>query len=167
MENAKLAVGMNIGLNHMNTFIIDNGMQIVFDATSRPQIIPNEVNQIPIEPVLVDGKGISKVGEEVIKDRRKLGIDGVVVVAATVSLSQKEIIAGPDCQMRGFVYVKEAEPLLKSISNIFVEEVNTALSLGKTDFEETKELIKDRARKFIRRENGRDPEFMPIIIAVE
>ena len=69
--------------------------------------------------------------------------------------------------MRGFVYVKEAEPLLKSISNIFVEEVMTALSLGKTDFEETKELIKDRARKFIRRENGRDPEFMPIVIAVE
>ena len=167
MENAKLAVSMNIGLNHMNTFIIDNGMQLVFDATPRPQIIPNEANGIPIEPVLVDGKGISKVGEEVIKDRRKLGIDGVVVVAATVSLSQKAIIAGPDCQMRGFVYVKEAEPLLKSISNIFVEEINTALSLGKTDFEDTKELIKDRARKFIRRENGRDPEFMPIIIAVE
>ena len=69
--------------------------------------------------------------------------------------------------MRGFVYVKEAEPLLKSISSIYVDEVTQALNLGKTDFEETKEIIKDRSRKFIRRENGRDPEIMPIIIALD
>ena len=167
MENAKLALSMNIGLNHMNVFIIDNGMQLIFDATARPQIVPNEVNGIKNAPILVDGKGLSKVGEEIIKDRRKLGIDGVVVVAATVSLSQKAIIAGPDCQMRGFVYVKEAEPLLKSISTIYVDEVNTALKMGATDFEACKETIKDRAKKFIRRENGRDPEIMPIIIAIE
>lgn len=167
MENAKLAVSMNIGLNHMNTFIIDNGMQLVFDAQVRPQIIPNEANGIKIAPVLVDGKGISKIGAEVINDRRKLGVDGVVVVAATISLSKKEIVAGPDCQMRGFVYVKEAEPLLKSISAIYVDEVQTALKLDKTDFEDTKEIIKDRTKKFIRRENGREPEIIPIIIAIE
>ena len=164
MENAKLAVSMNIGLNHMNTFIIDNGMQLVFDATPRPQIIPNEANGIRIEPVLVDGKGISKVGEEVIKDRRKLGVDGVVVVAATVSLSKKEIIAGPDCQMRGFVYVKEAEPLLKSIANIFVDEVTTALSVNNVNFENVKATAQERIRRFIKRENGREPMIIPIIV---
>ena len=95
--------------------------------------------------------------------RQKLGVDGAVVIAATVSLKEKRIVAGPDCQMRGFVYVKEAEPIFKSITQIFVEEVNAALAKG-SDFEEAKNTIKDRARWFIRRENGREPLIEPIIL---
>lgn len=167
IENAKLAVSMNIGLNHMNTFILDNGMQLIIDISPRPKILPSEVSGINIDPVLVDGKGISKIGAEVIDDRRKLGVDGVVVVAATVSKSKKEIIAGPDCQMRGFVYVKEAEPLLKYVSNIFVEEINGLMAKDIFEFDSIIDTIKDRARKFIRRENGRDPEIMPIVIVLE
>ena len=92
-----------------------------------------------------------------------MGVDGAVVIAATVSLSQKKIVAGPDCQMRGFVYVKEAEPIFKSITQIFLEEVNGALAKG-SDLEEAKNNIKDRARWFIRRENGREPLIEPIIL---
>ncbi len=167
INNANLAVSMGIGLNHMNVFLMDNGMQLVFEDGKRPQIIPNEVNKINIAPILVDGKGLSKVGEEIIQERQKLSVDGVVVVAATVSLERKEIVSGPDCQMRGFVYVKEAEPLLKSISNIFIDEINTALMMDVKDFEETKLKIQERAKRFIKRENGRDPLIMPLIITVD
>ena len=167
MSNAKLALSMGIGLNHSNVFILDNGMQLIFDEGARPHMVPNETNNINISPVLVDGTGISKVGNDVIEERRELGFDGAVVVAATISVKEKKIIAGPDCQMRGFVFVKEAEPLLKSISNIYVEEVNNALATSpKFEASKVESLIRERAKRFIRRENGREPMILPIIIEV-
>jgi ribonuclease J len=167
MSNAKLALSMGIGLNHSNVFILDNGMQLIFDEGTRPHMVSNETNNINISPVLVDGTGISKVGSDVIEERRELGFDGAVVVAATISIKEKKIIAGPDCQMRGFVFVKEAEPLLKSISNIFVEEVNNALTTSpKFEASKVENVIRERAKRFIRRENGREPMILPIIIEV-
>ena len=164
MANAKLALSLGIGLNHMNVFVLDNGMQIIFDGDKRPIIVQSEATGVDITPMLVDGKGVAKISDDIIAIRRKLGVDGAVVIAATVSLSKKEIIAGPDCQMRGFVYVREAEPLLKSITQIYTEEVKTALNQNNPDFEGAKNMIKDRATRFIKRENGREPLIDPIII---
>lgn len=166
MANAKLALSMNIGLNHTNVFVLDNGMTLEFDEFDKPKITPNEVNHINVAPVLVDGLGVSLVPDMVINERRRLGQDGVIVIAATVSRSEKRIVSGPDCQMRGFVFVKEAEPLLKSVSKIFEEEVLKALRNNTMNYDETIALIKDRSKKFIRRENGREPLVMPIIIPV-
>ena len=103
---------MDIGLNHTNVFILDNGSVLTFDNNPRPSIVPPERSGINVAPILVDGKGISLIGDEIIEDRRKLGVDGVVMLALAVSKETKTICAGPDCQMRGFVFVKEAEPLL-------------------------------------------------------
>ncbi len=167
MANAKLALSMNIGLNHSNVFIVDNGMQIEFDGVTRPRIIPNEVNKIPVEPVLVDGTGMSRVGDQVIADRLLLSQDGVVVIAATVNPKTKTIVAGPDCQMRGFVYMKEADPLLKSLSAIFVDEINTAFQGDEFNVDAIYESVAERSRRFIKRENGREPYILPIIDIVE
>ena len=166
MENAKIAVSLGIGLNHMNVFVLDNGMQLIFEENRRPVILPSEVTGVDISPILVDGKGFTKINSDIIETRQKMGVDGAVVIASTVSLSQKKIIAGPDCQMRGFVFVKEAEPLLKSITQIYVEEVTGALNRNQ-DFELTINTIKDRIRWFIRRENGREPLIEPIILVEE
>ena len=165
MSNAKLALSMGIGLNHTNVFILDNGMQLCFNELGRPSILPNNPAIMPTHPILVDGSGVStNVAENIVNDRRQLSVDGVVVIAVTVSLEEKRIIAGPDCQMRGFVYVKEAEPLLKSVANIFVDEVTNALSVNNTDFEEIKANAQERIRRFIKRENGREPMIIPIIV---
>ena len=165
MANARLALSMGIGLNHTNVFILDNGMQLCFNELGRPSILPNNPATMPTHPILVDGSGVStNVSENIVNDRRQLSIDGVVVIALTISLEEKRIIAGPDCQMRGFVYVKEAEPLLKSIANIFVDEVTTALSVNNTDFEEIKANAQERIHRFIKRENGREPMIIPIIV---
>ncbi len=165
MANAKLALSMGIGLNHTNVFILDNGMQLCFNELGRPSILPNNPAIMPTHPILVDGSGVStNVAENIVNDRRQLSIDGVVVIAVTVSVEEKRIIAGPDCQMRGFVYVKEAEPLLKSIANIFVDEVTTALSVNNIDFENVKATAQERIRRFIKRENGREPMIIPIIV---
>jgi len=167
MNNAKRSVALGLGLNYMNTFVLDNGMEIIFEEGKKPLIIPSEASGIDVSPILVDGKGIAKMSDEIIEIRQRMGVDGVVVIACTVSLKEKKIIAGPDCQMRGFVFVKEAEPLLKYVSQIFVEEVSGALDKGITDFTSTRETIADRAKKFIRRENGREPYIDPIILIKE
>ena len=165
MANAKLALSMGIGLNHTNVFILDNGMQLCFNELGRPSILPNNPATMPTHPILVDGSGVStNVAENIVNDRRQLSVDGVVVIAVTVSETEKRIIAGPDCQMRGFVYVKEAEPLLKSIANIFVDEVTTALSVNNVNFENVKASAQERIRRFIKRENGREPMIIPIIV---
>ena len=165
MANAKLALSMGIGLNHTNVFILDNGMQLCFNELGRPSILPNNPATMPTHPMLVDGSGVStNVAENIVNDRRQLSVDGVVVIAVTVSEAEKRIIAGPDCQMRGFVYVKEAEPLLKSIANIFVDEVTTALSVNNVNFENVKASAQERIRRFIKRENGREPMIIPIIV---
>ncbi len=167
MANAKLALSMDIGLNHNSVFVLDNGMTILLDGT-RPKIIPNDPEKIAIDPAMVDGIGISSHSNaDLINERRELGNDGVVVVASTVSLSKKQIVSGPDCQMRGFVYVKEAEPLLKSIVNIYVDEINTAFQSGKDNFELAKTNIELRVKRFIKRENGREPMILPIIVVSE
>ena len=108
--------------------------------------------------------GISKIADKVIEDRQKLGVDGVVIIASTVSRNSRQIIAGPDCQMRGFVYSKEAEPILKAINQIYVEEVKLALLGDPINFDAAITNIKDRCKKYFRRENGRDPLVIPIII---
>lgn len=166
VANAMLALDMNSGLSHNNIFILDNGMQLVFDDKPRPHVVTNEENGINISPVLVDGMGISKIADKVIEERQKLGVDGVVIVAATVSRANRSIVSGPDCQMRGFVYSKEAEPILKAINQIFTEEVKLALMSDTINFDPAMTNIKDRCKKFFRRENGRDPLVIPIIIPV-
>ena len=166
IKNAKNAVNLGIGLNYMNTFVLDNGMQLIFEAGKRPVVLPNEVTGIEITPMLVDGKGVAKFNDEIIAVRQKMAVDGTVVIASTVSLETKTITAGPDCQMRGFVYSKNAEPLLKSISQIYVEEVTAALRNGATNFEPVKNMISDRVRRFLKRDTGREP-FVEVIILVK
>ena len=167
INNAKLALSMEIGLNHSNVFILDNGMVLDFQEGQRPKILTNEQAGIEIAPVLVDGKGLIGLDTGVIEERIALSEDGVVVIAATISISEKRIIAGPDCQMRGFVFVKEAEPLLKTITNIFLEEINQALNGTKLNLNQLTSTISDRASKFIKRENGRQPYVLPIIKIME
>lgn len=167
MANAKLALSTGVGLTHMSVFVLDNGTQVVFEGEGRPKIISNEVNGVNVTPLLVDGRGLTNINADIVEERKKLGVDGAVVTAAVVSKSKKQIIAGPDCQMRGFVYVKEAEPLLKSISNIFVDEINTALKANNFNVKKVQEAVSDRTYKFIKRENGREPYVLPIITLVD
>ena len=139
----------------------------MIERLTRPRMIPNEVNKVPVDPILIDGVGVSRQGNEVVKDRLELSQDGVVVIAASVNLKEKKIIAGPDCQMRGFVFVKEAEPLLKSLSMIFIDEINTAFQLEKFDVESIYRNVSERSKRFIKRENGREPYILPIIDIIE
>lgn len=168
MENARLAVSMGIGLNHMNVFILDNGMELIIDENGKTRIIPNNVNKIPVQAALVNGSGTSfHNSKEIIDERAKYGFDGLITAMACVSRSKKEVVGQIDCRLKGFINMRNSEPVVKGVVKIFLDEINSALSKDNFDFEEAKNNTKERILKLIRKENGRSPSFIPIVTIID
>ena len=160
--NATLANNMQIGLNHNNIFVFDNGMVAKFvDGKS----IPGE-EMIQVGELMVDGLGIFDAGSVVINDRNKLADDGVVILGVTIDAKTKEIIAGPDVQTRGLVFIKDSENLIKNIADLYVDTVNTTLANTKLDITEKRTLIRDKVSKYVKKETGKDPMVLSMIVEI-
>ncbi len=114
--------------------------------------------------VLVDGSGVGDIGSVVLRDRKHLSEDGLVVVVATVDMDGRQIISGPDIVSRGFVYVKESEELMRSARGIVEASLQKALEKGHTDRMHIKGVIKDDLAKFIYKETKRKPMILPVLM---
>lgn len=160
---AKIAVNMNIGLNHMNVFVLDNG-NVIDVEMGKARISPNKVLA---GDVFIDGKGIGDIKDGIIEERQRLSDDGVVIMGITISLKERRIIAGPDVQARGLVYVKDGEALIKEISRLFISCVES--ELAKQNFSKVylEETVKDITFKAIRRALNKTPIIVPIIAEIE
>ena len=118
MANARIALSMNLGYNHNNIFVFDNGMVLnIENGIAKPDF--NSV--IENGDIMVDGIGVGNVVESVINERIKMATDGVIIIGAVVSTKNKEIITLQDCQMRGFVFLKDSENIVRQINAIFEE----------------------------------------------
>ena len=114
--------------------------------------------------VLVDGAGVGDIGSVVLRDRKHLSEDGLVVVVATVDLSESLIMSGPDIVSRGFVYVKEAEELMTLSRRLAADTLESCLLRGMYDFTEIKAKLRDDLAKFIFKKTKRKPMILPIIM---
>ena len=114
--------------------------------------------------VLVDGNGVGDIGSVVLRDRKHLSEDGLVVVVVTVDMEGRMIVSGPDIVSRGFVYVKESEELMKEARSIAENSLIKAMSKGMGDRTHLKGVIKDDLAKFIYKETKRKPMILPIIM---
>ncbi len=114
--------------------------------------------------VLVDGSGVGDIGSVVLRDRKHLSEDGLVVVVATIDIKDKIIVSGPDIVSRGFVYVKESEKLMKQTRSIAEDSLLRVISKGAVDRTYLKEVIKGDLAKFIYKETKRKPMILPIIM---
>lgn len=161
--NAKIALGMNIGLNHNTVFVLDNGMVVEFD-NYMAKILPNKVI---VGNVYVDGKGIADTAGEVLQDRQRLSDDGLIILAATISKSSREIVLGPDIQSRGLVFVKESDALMKEIEKVFVANIRLELSKANYSLSYMEMTIKEQVFKTIRRATLKSPTIVPIIVEIE
>ena len=115
--------------------------------------------------ILVDGSGVGDIGSVVLRDRKHLSEDGLVVVVATIDLEDRLIVSGPDIVSRGFVYVKESEELMKEARRIAEESLERAMS-RRHDWTYIKGEIKDDLAKFIFKETKRKPMILPVIMDV-
>ena len=121
---------------------------------------------VPAGNVLVDGSGIGDIGSVVLRDRKHLSEDGLVVVAITISENEKYIAAGPEIVSRGFVYVKESEELILEAKRVVSRSLEKLIQKKYLDINNIKNTIKDDLGKFIYKETKRRPMILSVISVI-
>ena len=152
-------IGEFMGIPSENIFISELGRVLEIDRKGA-RFNGSE----PAGQVLVDGSGVGDIGSVVLRDRKHLSEDGLVVVVATIDLDGRMIVSGPDIVSRGFVYVKESEVLMREAKTIAENALMRGMSKGYADRAHIKGLIKDDLQKFIYKETKRKPMILPVIM---
>jgi len=150
-----------LGMSRANIFIAKNGSVIEFTKNS------GEITQcVQSGNVLVDGLGVGDVGNIVLRDRKHLSEDGLIVVVVTMSKQEGKVIAGPDIISRGFVYVRESEDLMEEARSVVRAALTECEKSNITDWSTLKSSIKDALRGFLYEKIKRNPMILPIIMEV-
>ena len=121
--------------------------------------------EIPAGNVLVDGAGVGDIGSIVLRDRKHLSEDGLVVIVAGID-GYGELVSGPDVVSRGFVYVKESEELMQRVKEIAAQSIAKSTSKRNIDYAQIKGNIRDDVAKFLFKETKRKPMILPIIMDI-
>ena len=156
--NRELALDM--GIPDRNIFISDIGKVLEIDSKGA-----RFGGVVPSGKVLVDGYGVGDVGNIVLRDRRHLAQDGIIIVVASIDVEARLMLSGPEIVSRGFVYVREAEELMDEAREIVADSINKSLlSRGSLDRMELKTKVKDDLSKFLYAKTKRKPMILPIIM---
>lgn len=150
-----------MGIPSENIFVSELGRVLEIDKRSA-----GFSGTVPAGKVLVDGAGVGDIGSVVLRDRKHLAEDGLVVVVATVDIDDGLVVSGPDIVSRGFVYVKESEELMREARRVAEGALNRAISHGRADYTHIKTLIRDELARFIFKETKRKPMILPVIMDV-
>ena len=153
-------IGEFMGIPADKIFVSEVGRVLEIDRKSAKLI-----GEVPAGNVLVDGAGVGDIGSIVLRDRKHLAEDGLVVIVATVD-SYGEIVSGPDVVSRGFVYVKESEELMGRVKEIAFASIEKVMSKKTRDFAQIKSNIRDDVAKFIFKETKRKPMILPVIMDI-
>ena len=158
--NRELALDM--GIEDRNIFISDIGKVLEIDTKGA-----RFAGTVPAGKVLVDGYGVGDVGNIVLRDRRHLAQDGLIVVVASVDTEAGLLLSGPDIVSRGFVYVRESEELMDEVRAIAAEAINKCLDDGASvDRMHLKNCVKDDLSKYLYAKTKRKPMVLPVIMNV-
>ncbi|MBQ8356810.1 MAG: ribonuclease J [Clostridia bacterium] len=158
--NRELALEM--GIPDRNIFISEIGKVLEIDSRGARYAEP-----VPAGQVLVDGYGVGDVGNIVLRDRKHLSQDGLIVVVATIDEEHRLLLSGPDVVSRGFVYVRENEPLLEEAKQVVQRSLEAGLRSGEVrDRMRLKTRVRDDLSKFLYHKTGRKPMILPVIMDV-
>lgn len=159
---ANRALAVSMGMDPKNILIADIGQVLEIDSKGA------RLNgTVPAGKVLVDGYGVGDVGSVVLRDRRHLAQDGLIVVVATVDTAYSDLVSGPDIISRGFVYVKESEILMEEARRLALKAITDSLSRGDSgDWMEMKNNVKEALTRFLYAKTKRKPMILPVIMNV-
>jgi ribonuclease J len=155
-QHANLA--QSLGMPKENIFIMDIGEVLEIDAFRA-----NKTGRVPAGKVLVDGLGVGDVGNIVLRDRKHLAQDGIIIIILTIHKETDSMITDPDVISRGFIYVRQSEELLEEIKQVCKKAIRQ--SEGK-NWSSKKKLVKDTLRDWLYRKTKRTPMIIPIIVEV-
>ena len=150
-----------MGVDYKNVIIGANGNVIELSKTGIKC-----TENVPAGRVLVDGLGVGDVGSIVLRDRKHLAEDGIIVVNVAIDSITREVVAGPDIVSRGFVYVKESDELMAQLDGVVCNVLENCYVLGVKDWNTIKTRIKDSVAKFLYNKTHRSPMVLPIILEV-
>nr|WP_042350419.1 ribonuclease J [Bacillus massiliigorillae] len=161
MLMAHSKVAKQCGLENNAIVIAENG-EMVDLQSDRIRVS----SKITAGNVLIDGSGIGDVGNIVLRDRRLLSQDGILIVVVTLNRSSKAIISGPEIITRGFVYVRESEKLIDNSINIVKEVVDKNVNAPNFDWSSLKQNIREQLSSQLYEETKRRPMILPIIMEI-
>ncbi len=158
---ANRSLAMSMGIPSGNVFISDIGKVLEIDERGA-----RFAGTVPSGVVLVDGNGVGDVGNIVLRDRKHLSQDGLIVVVATVDGHSGLLLSGPDVVSRGFVYVRESEALMDEVKQVAAEALSKAMSRRGSDWYDIKNRVKDEVSRFLYTRTKKRPMILPIIMEV-
>ncbi|SDB87157.1 RNase J1 [Pelagirhabdus alkalitolerans] len=158
-EHIKLAEACDVEKGH--SFIMDNG-----DVLALGKEHASVAGKIPSGSVYVDGSGIGDIGNIVLRDRRILSEEGLVVVVVSIDMKEFRIASGPDIISRGFVYMRESEDLINEAQKLVSKHLNKVMERKTTQWSEIKNEITDTIAPFLFEKTKRRPMVLPIIMEV-
>lgn len=151
----------SVGVERENTFIISNGDIVDIEhATAR------QTRSIPAGDTYVDGVGVGDVGDIVLRDRKQLSEDGMLVIVLTMSKAEKKLISKPDMITRGFVYVRDSEELMREINRLIERTVMDIQATNRSHWGAMKQSLKKTLGEFLFARTRRKPMILPIIIEI-
>ncbi len=154
--HSKLAQSM--GMNPKNIFIGEIGT--VFELSGKTcKVKPS----VPAGKVFVDGTGVGDVGSVVLRDRKHLAEDGMIVVVVNLLAEDGSVITGPDIITRGFIYVKESEELMEQLQEVAMEAIERCQRKNVRDWSAIKSAIKNDLSGYLYKTTKRNPMILPVI----
>lgn len=158
VEHGKIAVQQGVAAD--NIIHMENGQVVEFDEKGGR--ITSE--RIQLEEIMIDGLGVGDVGPIVIRDRLAMGKEGMVTLFIVANQKTGEMMTSPDIISRGFIYMREAEELMRKLRDEIKRSYTDAQKrLGATNYEEIKQVLRDDIGAFLSQNTGRDPMIIPVI----
>jgi ribonuclease J len=157
--HAKIASQMGIDQNR----IVISEIGRVIEMTSRSV---TKAGTVPSGHVLVDGSGIGDVGAVVLRDRKHLAQDGMLVVIVTLSSEDGGLISGPDIITRGFIYVKESEDLMRELREVVIATLADFAPRKVSDWTALKSAIKADLSTYLYKKAKRNPMILPVVTEI-
>ena len=154
-------LGKLMGVNPKNIAVAENGSVIEIGKKGMKRGEP-----VPAGAVYIDGKGVGDVGSAVLRDRRHLAEDGIVMAIVTLSADAGEVISQPEIITRGFVYVKEAEDLMEELRRVVNESLDSCERQRVREWSAIKSRIKSNLSGYLYKTTRRSPMVLPVIIEV-
>ncbi|MGN7942956.1 ribonuclease J [Metabacillus sp. 22489] len=151
----------SVGVEEGNTFIISNGD--VVDIKDNEAV---QTRKVPAGDTYVDGVGVGDIGGTVLRDRKQLSEDGMIIVVITLSKTERKILSGPDTITRGFVYVRDSEKLLKDVNHLVKNTVNELQNENVQQWNVIKQNIKKELGQYLYAQTKRKPMILPVIIEI-
>lgn len=151
----------SLGIPTSNILIAENGSNIILSQDEMKLGEP-----VTAGAVMVDGLGVGDVGNVVLRDRKHLSEDGLVIIVATVDSKTGKVLAGPDLVSRGFVYVRENESLMDGAQSIVETALDRCVDEHVRDWNSVKTRVREALSSYIYRRTKRSPMILPILMEV-